>query len=137
MSNLIIEDKTSKMGVHLPHKIFLGGGFLGILKGQKALINNIPAGSYVLRVESMIPFIYAQQTIVIKEGENQVSFHDRERVWDCLLWFDVVIVLLRWLIELPKQVDLCCRVISNVIFVAWIIYEYIIRKRYFRFVQKN
>lgn len=137
VGNLVIEDKTSKMGMRLPHKIFIGGGFVGVLKGQKALINGIPAGNYELRVESMIPFIYARHIITIKEGENYVTFHDRERFWDWLLWLDVVIVLLRWLIDLPQQVDICCRIVSNVIFVAWIVYEYVIRKRYFRFEQKK
>lgn len=133
---LEIIDQSSKMGMTLPHKVFFNGQLLGIMQKKSFQIKDIPTGTYQLKIQSMIPFISAEGEIHIQEGENKVTFSDRERFWDILFTIDIVLVIIRAVLNLPDKYELIYRIVTDGYFAIWLIYEWLIRKKYFRIHQK-
>ena len=117
------------MGLTLPHKIYFNGQLLGIMQ-------RIPEGKYSLKIQSMIPFIYAEKEIGVKRGANTVTFSDREKFWDILFTIDLVLVIVKLFITLPDNLDLIYKIVTNGYFAIWLIYEWVIRKRYFRIEER-
>ena len=78
-NSLTIIDKSSMMGLSLPHKIYIDNYYIGIVKGKSATINGFPLGRYNIMIQSMIPYFSSSSTIEIKEGSNTVEFKDKER----------------------------------------------------------
>ena len=120
------------MGMTLPHKIYFNGQLLGIMQRKEIQIKDIPEGKYRLKIQSMIPFLYAEQEIHIKRGENTVTFSDREKFWDILFTIDLILVIVKLFLKLPDNINLIYNIVTNGYFAIWIIYEWIIRKRYFK-----
>ena len=60
------------MGLTLPHKIYFNGQLLGIMQRKEIQVKEIPEGKYRLKIQSMIPLLYAEKEIQIKRGENAV-----------------------------------------------------------------
>ena len=129
--DLEIEDRSSMMGMSFPHKIFINGQQLCIMK-KKAKISGMPCGKYKLTIQSMFPFISAEAEIDIKQGENKITFTDKETLWDVLFTIDLVLMVVHWFVHLPDNIDLIYKIVTNGYFVIWLVYEFIIRKRYFR-----
>ena len=125
------------MGMTLPHKIYFNGQLLGIMQRKEIQVKEIPEGKYRLKIQSMIPLLYAEKEIQIKRGENAVTFSDREKFWDILFTIDLVLVIVKWFITLPDQINLIYNIVTNGYFAVWLIYEWVIRKRYFRITEKN
>ena len=121
----------------LPHKIFFNGQLLGIMQRKEIQIKDIPEGQYRLKIQSMIPFLYAEEDIKIKRGTNTVTFSDREKFWDILFTIDLLLVIVKWFITLPDNINLIYNIVTNGYFAVWLIYEWIIRKRHFRITEKN
>ena len=119
----------------LPHKIFFNGQLLGIMQRKEIQIKDIPEGQYRLKIQSMIPFLYAEEDIKIKRGTNTVTFSDREKFWDILFTIDLLLVVVKWFITLPDNINLIYNIVTNGYFAVWLIYEIAIRKRYFRIKQ--
>lgn len=124
------------MGLTLPHKIYFNGQLLGIMQRKEIQLKGIPEGKYSLKIQSMIPFIYAEKEIGIKRGANTVTFSDREKFWDILFTIDLVLVIVKLFITLPDNIDLIYKIVTNGYFVIWLIYEWVIRKRYFRIEER-
>ena len=124
------------MGMTLPHKIYFNGQLLGIMQRKEIQVKDIPEGKYRLKIQSMIPFLYAEKEIQIKRGENTVTFSDREKFWDILFTIDLVLVIVKWFITLPDHINLIYNIVTNGYFAIWLIYEWVIRKRYFRITEK-
>lgn len=124
------------MGMTLPHKIYFNGQLLGIMQRKEIQIKDIPEGKYRLKIQSMIPLLYAEKEIQIKRGENAVTFSDREKFWDILFTIDLVLVIVKWFITLPDHINLIYNIVTNGYFAIWLIYEWVIRKRYFRITEK-
>ena len=120
------------MGLTLPHKIYFNGQLLGIMQRKEIQLKGIPEGKYSLKIQSMIPFIYAEKEIGVKRGANTVTFSDREKFWDILFTIDLVLVIVKLFITLPDNLDLIYKIVTNGYFAIWLIYEWVIRKRYFR-----
>lgn len=124
------------MGLTLPHKIYFNGQLLGIMQRKEIQLKGIPEGKYSLKIQSMIPFIYAEKEIGIKRGANTVTFSDREKFWDILFTIDLVLVIVKLFITLPDNIDLIYKIVTNGYFAIWLIYEWVIRKRYFRIEER-
>lgn len=124
------------MGLTLPHKIYFNGQLLGIMQRKEIQLKGIPEGKYSLKIQSMIPFIYAEKEIGVKRGANTVTFSDREKFWDILFTIDLVLVIVKLFITLPDNLDLIYKIVTNVYFAIWLIYEWVIRKRYFRIEER-
>ena len=116
----------------LPHKVYFNGQLLGIMQRKEIQVKDIPEGKYRLKIQSMIPFLYAEQEIRIQRGENTVTFSDREKFWDILFTIDLILVIVKLFLKLPDHVNLIYNIVTNGYFAVWLIYEWIIRKRYFR-----
>ena len=129
--DLEIEDRSSMMGMSFPHKILINGQQLCIMK-KKAKICGMPCGKYKLTIQSMFPFISAEAEIDIKQGENKITFTDKETLWDILFTIDLILMVVHWFVHLPDNIDLIYKIVTNGYFVIWLVYEFIIRKRYFR-----
>lgn len=125
------------MGMTLPHKIFFNGQLLGIMQRKEIQVKDIPEGTYRLKIQSMIPFLYAEEDIRIKQGVNTVTFSDRERFWDILFTIDLILVIVKWFITPPDNINLIYNIVTNGYFAVWIIYEWIIRKRYFKITESE
>jgi hypothetical protein len=123
------------MGMTLPHKIYFNGQLLGIMQRKEIQVKDIPEGVYRLKIQSMIPFLFAETEITVKRGENTVIFSDREKFWDILFTIDLLLVIVKWFITLPDNINLIYSIVTNGYFVVWLAYEWIIRKRYFRIQQ--
>jgi hypothetical protein len=120
------------MGMSLPHKIYFNGRLLGVMQRKEIQISDIPEGNYQLKIQSMVPFIYAEKDIHIKRGENTVTFSDREKFWDILFTLDLILVIAKLFITLPDNINLIYTIVTNGYFALWLIYEWVIRKRYFK-----
>lgn len=120
------------MGMTLPHKIYFNGQLLGIMQRKEIQVKGIPEGRYRLKIQSMIPFIFAEKDIDIKRGANAVTFSDREKFWDILFTIDLVLVIVKLFITLPDNINLIYNIVTNGYFALWIVYEWVIRKRYFK-----
>ena len=120
------------MGMTLPHKIYFNGQLLGIMQRKEIQIKDIPEGKYRLKIQSMIPFLYAEQEIHITRGGSTVTFSDREKFWDILFTIDLILVIVKLFLKLPDNINLIYNIVTNGYFAIWIIYEWIIRKRYFK-----
>lgn len=116
----------------LPHKIYFNGQLLGIMQRKEIQVKGIPEGRYRLKIQSMIPFIFAEKDIDIKRGANAVTFSDREKFWDILFTIDLVLVIVKLFITLPDNINLIYNIVTNGYFALWIVYEWVIRKRYFK-----
>ena len=123
------------MGMTLPHKIYFNGKLLGIMQRKEILVKDIPEGRYRLKIQSMIPFLFAEQEIQIKRGANTVIFSDREKFWDILFTIDLVLVIAKLFLKLPDHINMIYNIVTNGYFAVWLIYEWVIRKRYFRIKQ--
>lgn len=119
----------------LPHKIYFNGQLLGIMQRKEIHVKDIPEGKYLLKIQSMIPILYTEQEIRIQRGENTVTFRDREKFWDILFTIDLVAVIVKWFITLPDNINLIYNIVTNGYFAIWLIYEWMVRKRYFRIQQ--
>ena len=115
-----------------PHKIYFNGRLLGVMQRKEIQISDIPEGNYQLKIQSMVPFIYAEKDIHIKRGENTVTFSDREKFWDIVFTLDLILVIAKLFITLPDNINLIYKIVTNGYFALWLIYEWMIRKRYFK-----
>lgn len=129
---LTLIDKTSRMGMSLPHKIFFNGQLFGIIQQKKILIKDLPAGKYKLKIQSMIPIIYAEKEITIEQGDNTLTFSNRELFWDILFTIDLALVIAMWFIQIPDNIKLYYNIITTGYGIIWLIHEWILRKKYFR-----
>lgn len=131
MASLQIIHKGSKTSQLIPHKVYLNGTFIGILKDKSVQLQGLPEGLYNLKIGSMFPFLYAQKVITIQNQNNIVSFKDKEQFWDILCVIDLILIVLQWFITLNPTATRWYNIFTNGYLILWIIYEWIIRKNYF------
>jgi len=133
MPILRIIQKRAKFGLAIPHKLWINGRMLGIMKDKEVNIE-MPAGLYTVTIQSMFPFLSATTQVRVGEGAvNVLSFHDREKWWDYLFTIDMVLWIAEFFFTLPAPWGLVYKICTNGYFVIWLLYEWIIRKRYFLF----
>lgn len=132
MATLTIAAGRTKFSLQIPHKILINGQFIGVMKTPKVEIQ-LPAGNYHIAIQSMIPYFGSAMAVKVEEGvENSLTFSDREKWWDILFGIDLILWLAKLFFELPHPWELIYEIATNGYFVLWIIYELIIRKRYFK-----
>lgn len=132
MATLSIIQEKSKLMPQIPHKLLINGQLVGILQGTKTEIN-IPAGTFRLTIQSMIPFFSASRMVHIEEGlENTLQFKDRERWWDVLFTLDIILWIVHLFVSQPEEWDLTYEIFTNGYLILWLGYEWLIHKKYFR-----
>ena len=134
--DLEIEDHSTMMGMSFPHKILFNGQLLCVMK-KNAKISGIPCGKYKFTIQSMFPFISAETEIEIRQGENKITFTDKEKFWDVLFTIDLILMVVHWFVHLPDNIDLIYRIVTDGYFIIWLIYEWTIRKKYFKISMLN
>lgn len=132
---LTIKKETSELMAKLPNRIFINGRFVGIMQQKKVSIM-IPEGTYNIMIQSVFPFMYATCIVEINQGvENVVSFKNRERIWDILFTTDLVLWIAGFFVTLPEPWNMVYEISTNTFLVIWIVYEFCIRKRYYKIRQ--
>lgn len=133
MSQLVIIQKRGKFAINIPHKILIDGQFVGIMKDKQVAIE-MPMGRYAITVQSMFPFISATQMVEIQPYSHlTLEFSDREQVWDALFVLDIILWLIKRFLHLAAPWTWLYEIFTNGYFVLWLIYEWSIRKKYFKF----
>ncbi len=133
MSQLVIIQKRGKFSVTIPHKILVDGQFIGIMKDKQVSIE-MPMGRYAITVQSMIPFISATQIVEIQPYSSvTLEFSDREQLWDALFVLDIILWLIKRFLHLAAPWTWLYEIFTNGYFLLWLIYEWTIRKKYFKF----
>lgn len=131
MATLTIIQHRSKLMPLLPHKVLINGQPLGILQTEQTQIN-MPAGSYHITIQSMLPMLSSSRTIHVDDNlHNILRFKDRERWWDILFGIDLILWFVHLFVSLPPRWDMAYEIFTNGYFILWLIYEFIIHKKYF------
>lgn len=132
---LTISKECSALMAKLPNRIIINGRIVGIMQ-QKTISIRIPKGVYNIIIQSPIPFLYASDEVEIQTSvENVVSFKNRERIWDILFTIDLVLWIAGFFVTLPAPWDMVYEIATNVFLALWLIYEFCIRKKYYRITQ--
>ena len=130
----IIKD-TSKLMARLPNRIIINGRLIGIMQ-QKRVTIMIPEGVYSIMIQSPFPFLYATDEVEIQANvENIVTFKNRERIWDILFTIDLALWIAGFFVTFPDPWDMVYEISTNAFLVLWIIYEFCIRKKYYKIAQ--
>jgi len=136
MARLNIIQKRGKFAMKIPHKILINGQMIGIMKDARVAIE-MPVGAYDITVQSMIPYFYATQRVEVQaRQETTLAFSDREQIWDVLFVVDIVLWVVKRFLHLANPWTWIYEVFTNGYFVLWLLYEWCIRKNYFRFEVK-
>ena len=132
---LTITKECSELMAKLPNRIFINGRFVGIMQQKNATIM-IPEGTYNIMIQSIVPFMYSTCIVEINQGvENVVSFKSRERIWDILFTIDLVLWIAGFFVTFPQPWDLVYEISTNAFLAIWLVYEYCIRKKYYKIRQ--
>ena len=132
MARLTIIQKKRKYTPMLPHKILIGGQLLGLMRTPSVTIN-MPQGIYEVTVQSLFPFIRTSAVVKVDEGVNNVmEFEDKEKYWDIVFTFDMILWIASLFINLHKPYSTIYHIISEGLFAIWLIHLIVVRKRYFR-----
>ena len=133
MALLHIVQRRSKFSLNIPHKLLIDGHFVGVMKGGKVSVE-IPMGEYDITIQSMIPFISGTRRVsVLPRSETTLEFSDREKWWDVLFVVDIVLWILKRFLHLASPWTWIYEVFTNGYFILWLLYEWRIRKQYFKF----
>lgn len=101
--------------------------------GESTIKLIIPEGGYKVEIQSM--FRYFSSTImvhVMESCDNHVDFEDREKIWDRLFILDIVLWCIKGIFQLGYPWSTIYEIFTNGYFIVWLVYEWMIRKRYFR-----
>lgn len=125
----------------LPHLVFIDGLYAGTMQVDSFTLE-LPPGNYSLKVQfgGKLPLgrsgrsvdlsVSAVTRIELARGEaKNVTFHDRERLWNVL--FDIDLVL--WLLSLFVAMPPLYKILSDTFFAVWLVRLVLIRKRYYSF----
>ena len=132
MARLIIIQKKRKFTPMLPHRILIGGQMLGLMRTPSVTIN-MPQGIYEVTVQSVFPFIRTSATVKIDEGvDNVMEFEDKEKYWDVVFSLDMILWAASLFIDLQKPYSTIYHIVSETLFIIWLIHIIVVRKKYFR-----
>lgn len=132
MAHLKIIHHTSKLMSKIPHRILINQQLIGLMNTPEVNIR-IPEGRYLITIQSVFPLFSASMAVGVSENvENVLAFSDREKWWDILFVIDIILWCADRLIHLPHPWNIVYQIFTNGYFVLWLLYEWLIRKKYFR-----
>ena len=133
MPRLIIsQKKKGKLSFSIPHYILINGKMLGLMRDPSVTIE-VPPATFEVRIQSMFKWFYSAAVVTThEETDTYIEFTDREMWWDALFVVDIVLWCVKGLFHLAAPWTWIYEVFTNGYFVAWLIYEWVIRKRYFK-----
>lgn len=122
MAILTIIQKKRRMMPMLPHKILIGGKCIGLMRTPMIHIN-MPQGLYEITIQSLFPFIKTSAIVKVEEEvDNVMEFEDKEKYWDILFSFDMllwIVSLFYHLIHIKKQKQSFATTHFFINFVTW------------------
>lgn len=131
MPILSILQQRSRLMPAIPHYIIINNQYVNVMQ-KDVLYIEMPEGVYEVRIQSMIKWFSSTQWISVeKDVKNILTFGDREKIWDALFVFDIILDVVRLIIGLPNPWNWIYQIFTNGYFAVWIIYEWCIRKHYF------
>ena len=96
----------------------------------------MPAGTFKITIQSMFPFIYASILVHLQDGlEHYMVYKDREKWWDILFVVDIILWCADFFFTLPNPYNIIYQIFTNGYLVLWLLYEWLIRKKYFKIEQ--
>ena len=132
MARLVITSKMSRLMRKIPHKMLINSRFVGIMQTPEVVVD-MPSGQYELTIQSMFPYFSSTQIVTVQEAsETHLEFADRELWWDILFVVDIVLWIVKRFLHLAAPWTWIYEIFTNGYFVLWLIYEWRIRKNYFR-----
>ena len=133
MPRLIIsQNKKGKLSFSIPHYILINGKMLGLMKDPSVTIE-VPPAMFEVRIQSVFKWFYSAAVVTThEETDTFIEFTDREMWWDALFVVDIILWCIKGLFHLSAPWTWIYEVFTNGYFVAWLIYEWVIRKRYFK-----
>ena len=132
MSRLVITSRLGRLMGRMPHKIYLNGTFVGVMAIPSVRVE-LPEGQYNLTIQHAIPFLSVSCTVEISpDADTHVDFYSRERWWDILFSIDLLLCVLKLFLTFPSPWNLIYEVLTNGFFIVWLIYEWSIRKNYYK-----
>ena len=116
----------------MPHRIYVNGQLIGVMNTQSVRIE-MPAGVYSITIQSVVPFLSSTQQVTLRSGiDTHLDFYSRERVWDILFSIDLLLCIIKLFLTFPTPWNWIYEVATNGFFIVWLIYEWSIRKHYYK-----
>ena len=132
MARLKIVHHTSKLMTKIPHRILINQQLIGLMNTPEVNIQ-IPEGRYLITIQSVFPLFSASMAVGVSENvENVLAFSDREKWWDLLFVLDLALWIAQLFFTLPAPWNIVYKVFTDGYFALWLLYEWLIRKKYFR-----
>ena len=93
----------------------------------------LPPGIHVITIQGSIPLFSAKTQLCLRVGiESHLEFYSRERLWDVLFSMDLILCVLKFFFTFPSPWGWIYEVVTNGFFLVWLIYEWLIRKQFYR-----
>lgn len=132
MPRLVITSRLGAMMSRMPHRIYVNGQLIGVMNTQSVRIE-MPAGVYSITIQSVVPFLSSTQQVKLRSGiDTHLDFYSRERVWDILFSIDLLLCIIKLFLTFPTPWNWIYEVATNGFFIVWLIYEWSIRKHYYK-----
>lgn len=132
MPRLVITSRLGAMMSRMPHHIYVNGQLIGVMNTQSVRIE-MPAGVYSITIQSVVPFLSSTQQVALRSGiDTHLDFYSRERVWDILFSIDLLLCIIKLFLTFPTPWNWIYEVATNGFFIVWLIYEWSIRKHYYK-----
>lgn len=133
MARLIIsQKKKGKFSLSVPHYILINGRTIGLMNTPSVTLE-VPPATFQVRIQSVLRWFYTEATVVTHdETDTFIEFSDREKWWDALFVVDILLWCIKGLLHLTAPWTWIYEIFTNGYFAAWLIYEWVIRKKYFR-----
>ena len=132
MAHLKIVHHTSKLMTKIPHRILINHQLIGLMNTPEINIQLLE-GRYLITIQSVFPLFSASMAVGVSENvENVLAFSDREKWWDLLFVLDLALWIAQLFFTLPAPWNIVYKVFTNGYFALWLLYEWLIRKHYFK-----
>ncbi len=132
MSLLVISCTMGKMMSRLPRKLYINNRFVGVMQNGTTNIE-ISSGNYALTIQSTVPLISTTTIVSVKTGVvTHLDYGDREKIWNILFTIDIILSIAQLFFTLPNPWHWIYNILTNTFFAIWLIYEWRIRKRYYK-----
>lgn len=132
MPKVVITQKNRLSFFNIPHYILINGRLLGIMK-DKSVTLCVPPATFEIRIQSMFRWFFSSAVVSTHKGAiTHIDFSNREKWWDILFVIDIILWCVKRFLNLAAPWTWIYEIFTNGYLVAWIIYEWSIRKRYFR-----
>ena len=129
---VITQKKRGKLCLKIPHYLLINGRMLWLMRDESVTLN-MPPATFELRIQSIFKWFFSSAVVSTHEGTvTHIDFSDREKWWDILFVIDIILWCVKRFLNLAAPWTWIYEIFTNGYFVAWLIYEWSIRKRYFR-----